>query len=89
MTDPLRAAADTVADRLRAIPSPEERYEATRAARRNLREIDATLRVIEGEIARDLHAAGLSWEEVGQRMGGVRRQRAQQIAAAARPAEEE
>lgn len=84
MTDTLRTAIEAAAAELRSIPDPVERYRAAQQAREVLADGDAAIRAVQQEVALELRASGPDgrprpWDQVGQMLGGVSRQRAQQI----------
>ncbi|MFD6414063.1 MULTISPECIES: hypothetical protein [Actinomycetes] len=82
MTAPIRAQIEAAAAELRTVPDPVERYRATRLVRQDLEAGDAVLRAVEREIALELRAGDgqqRTWAEVGRLLGGLSRQRAEQI----------
>lgn len=84
MTDTLRTAIEAAAAELRSISDPVERYRVAQRTRELLDEGDASIRAVQQEVALELRASGPDgrprpWDQVGAMLGGVSRQRAQQI----------
>jgi hypothetical protein len=75
MTQSPEAAVAEVADALDAIADPEERF---REARRVEQLLDSTLRGVRQRVALQLKER-MTWRRVGEAMGDVSAQRAEQI----------
>ncbi|MFD7705643.1 hypothetical protein [Streptomyces sp. NPDC059786] len=75
MRESLEAAAGAVAEELDGITDPEERF---RDAREMEARLDVILKGIRQRIALQLKEQ-MTWREVGEAMGGVSAQRAEQI----------
>jgi DNA-directed RNA polymerase specialized sigma subunit len=65
-------------EEVRAIPDPAERFRAAQADMFTPLAKIRKLNKIKREVCRDLHDQGLTWEQVGERLG-ISRQRAQQL----------
>ncbi|MFB7900006.1 hypothetical protein ACFC1B_27190 [Streptomyces xiamenensis] len=83
MTAPIRPHIEAAAAELRAKPDLVERYHATCEALQEAEESITLLREVKREIALELRAGDgkqRTWVEVGRLLGGLSRQRAEQIA---------
>jgi hypothetical protein len=77
MTEALDTAIAEVVGTLEATDDPVERYQATRHAETAFA---AQLKNVRKDIAMQLkHEQGKTWREIGEIMGGVTAQRAEQI----------
>lgn len=75
MTESPEFAVAAVADALNAIDDPEVRFQATRQAEKLF---DAALKGVRQRIALQLKER-MTWRQVGEAMGGVSAQRAEQV----------
>ena len=76
MTETLDAPIAAIADAVSALSDPGELYRVSREAETR---VTASMRVVRQELVLGLREQGLTWRRIGELLGGVTAQRAEQI----------